>query len=99
MEALPALRHDHHRRERLLRQLGRALATKETSISIPCFAERRYGGVQDDELLLAMPPDEFARGIEGLEGIGRVGLRYPIPPYGSQMDPSLGMEVGEPRKR
>lgn len=75
---------------------GRALATKETSISIPCFAERRYGGVQDDEMLLAMPPDEFARGIEGLEGIGKVGLRYPIPPYGSQMDPALGMAASYP---
>jgi uncharacterized protein (DUF169 family) len=72
---------------------GRALATRETSISIPCYAERRYGGVQDDEMLLAMPPDEFARGVEGLEGIAKVGLRYPIPPYGSQMDPALGMAV------
>lgn len=75
---------------------GRALATGETSISIPCYAERRYGGVQDDEMLLAMPPDEFARGIEGVEGIGRVGLRYPIPPYGSHMDPSLGMAASYP---
>jgi uncharacterized protein (DUF169 family) len=72
---------------------GRALATRETSISIPCYAERRYGGVQDDEMLLAMPPDEFARGIEGLEALAKRGLRYPIPPYGAQMDPSLGMAV------
>lgn len=78
---------------------GRALATKETSISIPCYAERRYGGVQEDEMLLAMPPDEFARGIEGLQGIGKVGLRYPIPPYGSQMDPSFGMAVSYPGKK
>ena len=70
---------------------GRALATKETSISIPCYAERRYGGVADDEMLLAMPPEEFVRGMEGLEGIGRVGLRYPIPAYGTQMDPGMGM--------
>jgi uncharacterized protein (DUF169 family) len=75
---------------------GRALATGETSISIPCYAERRYGGVQDDEMLLAMPPDEFARGIEGVAGIGRVGLRYPIPPYGSQADPAQGMAVSYP---
>lgn len=72
---------------------GRALATGETSISIPCFAERRYGGVADDEMLLAMPPDEFARGIEGLEGLSKVGMRYPIPPYGPQADPSMGMAV------
>lgn len=72
---------------------GRALATGETSLSIPCFAERRYGGVADDELLMALPPDEFARGIEGLEGLNRAGLRYPIMPYGPQSDPSDGMAV------
>ena len=49
-------------------------------------------------MLLAMPPDEFARGIEGLDGIGKVGLRYPIPPYGAQMDPALGMARSYPGK-
>lgn len=75
---------------------GRALATRETSISVPCYAERRYGGVSDDEMLLAMPPDEFVRGMEGLEGLSKAGLRYPIPPYGPQMDPSLGMAKSYP---
>ena len=78
---------------------GRALQTKETSISIPCYAERRYGGVADDEMLLAMPPDEFARGIEGLHGLAKSGLRYPIPPYGSQMDPSFGMGASYPSRK
>ena len=75
---------------------GRALATGETSISIPCYAERRYGGVADDEMLLAMSPDEFARCIEGLEALSKRGLRYPIPPYGAQMDPAFGMAVSYP---
>jgi len=72
---------------------GKALLTRETSISIPCYAERRYGGVADDEMLIAMPPEEFARGVEGLEGLSRVGLRYPIPPYGPHADPSEGMSA------
>jgi len=75
---------------------GRALKTRETSISIPCYAERRYGGVMEDEMLLAMPPDEFARGIEGLEGLSKAGLRYPIPPYSPQVDPAMGMAVSYP---
>ena len=78
---------------------GRALAKGETSISIPCYAERRYGGVADDEMLLAMPPDEFVRGMEGLAGIGKVGLRYPIPAYGTQMDPAMGMGHSYPDKK
>ena len=70
---------------------GRALATRQTSLSLPCYAERRYGGVADDELLMACPPDEFLRAIEGMGHLGKNGLRYPFPPYGAAMDPSFGM--------
>lgn len=70
---------------------GRALATREPSLSIPCFAERRYGGVPDDELLMAMPPLYLPKAIAGLEALSRNGLRYPIPPYGVQMDVREGM--------
>ena len=72
---------------------GKALATRDTAISIPCYAERRYGGVADDEMLIACPPEEFRRGVEGLEALAKVGLRYPIPPYGAHMDPAEGMDV------
>ena len=70
---------------------GRALSTRQTTLSIPCYAERRYGGVADDELLIAMPPDEFETGIEGLKGLDKSGLRYPILPYGSTTDPAEGL--------
>jgi len=72
---------------------GRALATREPSLSIPCFAERRYGGVPDDELLMAMPPESLPQAIAGLEQLSRNGLRYPIPPYGVQMDVREGMSA------
>lgn len=70
---------------------GSALKTGKPSLSIPCYAERRYGGVADDELLMALPPADFARGIEGLHGLSKAGLRYPIMPYGPQADPGEGM--------
>ncbi len=70
---------------------GHALKTRKVSLSIPCYAERRYGGVADDELLMACPPQDFARAIEGLQGLSRAGLRYPIMPYGPQADPAEGM--------
>ena len=72
---------------------GRALATGEPSLSIPCFAERRYGGVMEDELLMAIPPHFLPRIIEGLEALSRNGLRYPIPPYGVQSDARAGLGV------
>ncbi len=46
---------------------GRALATGEPSLSIPCFAERRYGGVMEDELLMALPPSFLPKIIDGLK--------------------------------
>jgi len=77
---------------------GHALKTREVSLSIPCFAERRYGGVADDELLLACPPADLARGVQGLEGLDRAGLRYPIMPYGPQNDPAMGLSRSYPQR-
>ncbi len=70
---------------------GRALKTGEPSLSIPCFAERRYGGVMEDELLMAMPPKFLPGALDGLEALARNGLRYPIPPYGVQNDAAAGL--------
>ena len=72
---------------------GRALKTGEPSLSIPCFAERRYGGVMEDELLMAIPPHFLPKVIEGLERLSRNGLRYPIAPYGINNDAKAGMGV------
>ena len=70
---------------------GRALATGEPSLSIPCFAERRYGGVLEDELLIALPPKFLLKLIEGLARLSDNGLRYPIPQYGIQSDAKAGL--------
>jgi len=79
---------------------GRALATGETSISIPCYAERRFGGVADDELLIALPVAELVAGVDGLVGLHEAGLRYPIVPYGISIDPEDGLRVSyAPRSR
>ncbi|HAM48387.1 MAG TPA: hypothetical protein DCO73_11685 [Alphaproteobacteria bacterium] len=66
---------------------GRALATGEPSVSIPCYAERKFGGVQDDELLIALPPSYLPKMVEGLAALSRNGLRYPIPNHGIQKSP------------
>ena len=72
---------------------GRALATGEPRLSIPCFAERRYGGVMEDELLMAIPPHFLPKVIDGLDHLSRNGLRYPIPQYGINNDVRAGMNV------
>jgi uncharacterized protein (DUF169 family) len=72
---------------------GRALATGEPSVSIPCYAERRYGGVLEDELLMALPPRYLPKIIDGLAHLSANGLRYPIPQYGIQNDARAGLAV------
>jgi uncharacterized protein (DUF169 family) len=72
---------------------GRALATGEPSLSLPCFAERRYGGVPDEEMLMALKPTDLRQAVDGMKALAKNGIRYPIPPYGIQNDPSAGMGI------
>ncbi len=79
---------------------GRALKTRTPSLSIPCFAERRYGGVLDDEMLMALPPSYIPQAIAGMQALSKNGLRYPFPQYGIQQDVRDGMAASYPdRKR
>lgn len=70
---------------------GRALKLREPSLSIPCFAERRYGGVLDDEMLMALPPEHLEHAISGMKALAKNGFRYPFPQYGIQQDVRAGM--------
>ncbi len=72
---------------------GRALSRREPSLSIPCFAERRYGGVLDDEMLMAFPPEYLAKALDGMRALSGNGLRYPVPQYGIEQDVRAGMAV------
>jgi uncharacterized protein (DUF169 family) len=72
---------------------GRALSTGEPSLSLPCFAERRYGGVMEDELLMAIPPHFLPKVVQGLDALAKNGLRYPIANYGVNNDVRAGMGV------
>jgi len=77
---------------------GRALKTGEPSLSLPCYAERRYGGVPDEEMLMALQPSHLAKAIAGMKALARNGLRYPIAPYGIQSDVRAGMSVSYANK-
>jgi uncharacterized protein (DUF169 family) len=72
---------------------GNALATGEPSLSIPCYAERKFGGVQDDELLIALPPKFLPQIVEGLAALSRNGLRYPIVGHGITKSPLDSIEA------
>jgi uncharacterized protein (DUF169 family) len=77
---------------------GRALSRREPSLSIPCFAERRYGGVLDDEMLMALPPEHLDQAITGMKALAKNGFRYPFPQYGIQQDARAGLGVSYPAR-
>ena len=63
------------------------MSSGEPAVSIPCYAERKFGGVLDDELLIALPPSYLPGLVQGLASLDRNGLRYPIPSHGIQKSP------------
>ena len=72
---------------------GNALKTGEPSVSIPCYAERKFGGVLDEEMLIALPPEYLPAIVDGLASLSKNGLRYPIPNHGLQKSPLDSIEA------
>lgn len=52
--------------------------TKKPALAIPCIGERLVGGVAEDELDMAMTPDNFEKATKGLAWLSSHGLRYPV---------------------
>ena len=78
---------------------GKALATDEPSLSIPCWAERSFGGVADDELLMALPPRYLPKVLDGLAKLNRNGFRYPIASWGVQNSPTASLARSYPGRK
>jgi len=75
--------------------LARCYVTGKPSLAIPCYGERGLGQVADDELVIAIPPNEIERAISGMKKLSKIafGLRYPIGSLGGTADvePALRM--------
>ena len=65
--------------------------TGEPGLSISCFAERKFGGVSDDEMLITVTPEDLNKIAVGLEGLHKIGLRYPIAAYSLTTDIKDGL--------
>jgi len=68
--------------------LAQCYTTGKPALAIPCLGERIYGGVVEDELVLALPPGAIGKAVAGLQALWDRGLRYPIMYYGPQCDPT-----------
>jgi len=77
--------------------LAQCYVTGKPSLAIPCFGERRFGEVLDEELVLALTPAQVEKAIAGMQELSAVGLRYPIPFYGAECDPSPALNRAYPQ--
>lgn len=69
----------------------RTAITGEPGMSTCCFAERKFGGVEDNEMLVTLTPPDFKKAIDGLKNLSKAGLRYPIHTYAVLTDAAEGM--------
>lgn len=79
--------------------LSQCYVTGKPSLALPCFGERRFGEVMDDELVLALPPDMVSQAVEGLNILSKLGLRLPIPLHGAEHDPSPALGRAYPSRK
>ena len=66
--------------------IARCYLTGKPSLTIPCYGERRYGHAQDEDLVMAIPPDMMVKALAGMETLYRRGIRYPISFAGAEQD-------------
>ncbi len=78
--------------------LAQCYTTGKPALAVPCFGERRFGGVTEDEMLLAIPAEMIAAAADGLHALWQRGLRYPIMYFGPENDPSAALERAYPPK-
>jgi hypothetical protein len=45
---------------------------------------------------MALPPADLPKAIAGMRALAANGLRYPIPPYGIQVDARAGLGASYP---
>lgn len=66
--------------------IARCYLTGKPQLTIPCYGERRYGHAQDDDLVMALPPQYVEKALRGMEALYRRGIRYPISFAGAERD-------------
>lgn len=71
--------------------IAQCYLTGKPALTIPCYGERRYGNAQDDEMVMAVPPQHVEKIEKNLEELYARGVHYPVPYLGAQADPLAGM--------
>lgn len=60
----------------------RTFLTGKPNISLPCYAEFRFGSYPEDCLIMTMKPEQLKKAIDGMKELAPMGMRYPVPGWG-----------------
>lgn len=74
--------------------LAQCYLTGKPALSLPCYGERSFGAVEDDELLLAIPPKMKDKTIDGLMTLEKRHRGYPLPVLGPYAVPPSMIRPG-----
>jgi uncharacterized protein (DUF169 family) len=78
--------------------LAQCYTSDKLALAIPCLGERRFGGVTNEEIVLAIPARMIYKAVEGLTSLWKRGLRYPIMYFGPENDPSAALAKVYPHR-
>ncbi len=77
----------------------KTLQTGKVGLALPCFAEMRFAGFSEKEVVVTMIPKDLVHALDGLEQLSKIGFRYPIPNYAVQVDALEGLGISRDDKR
>lgn len=73
--------------------LAKCYNERKPALTIPCYGERRFGEVTDDEMLLALPSILVKTALKGMSLLSKLGIRLPIPVHGAELDPAPSIKA------
>lgn len=79
--------------------LAQCYVSGKPALAIPCYGERRFGAVTEDELVIALPPEMVGKAVDGMQALSQRGLRYPVMYFGPECDPSASLARVYPGRR
>lgn len=62
------------------------ILTGEPKLSLPCFADVKFGGMKEEHVLVSMTEKDLAAAVENLSKLHKKGLRYPVVSYSVTTD-------------
>lgn len=64
----------------------RTFLTGKPSMALPCYADKKFAGMGENELRVTLTAKGLVQAVNGLQGLYKNGLRYPIASYSLNSD-------------